>query len=154
MSEISNPFSTGAGGASFEHKIQTSFVLQMLLKSPIPCLPKGEIEYIRLQARQAGIHTDDIAISLITENQLEHKLFGQIKHSITFTETNEVFNAVMKEFWQDFNNPNVFNKENDSLVIITGLLSEKVIKHFKEKIFYKRYLYENRTLSRSIFINC
>ena len=153
MSEISNPFSTGAGGASFEHKIQTSFVLQMLLKSPIPCLPKGEVEYIRLQARQAGIHTDDIAISLITENQLQHKLFGQIKHSITFTESNDVFNAVMEEFWQDFNNPNVFNKENDSLVIITGPLSEKVIKHFRPLFEWARHSQEANEFFQKVATN-
>ena len=79
-SEISNPFSTGGGGQFFEAKVQASFLLLMLVGGRVPCLPSGRVQSVRLQAKQAGFETDDVAVTVLTDTGIEHRLLAQIKH--------------------------------------------------------------------------
>ncbi len=51
--QISNPFSTGGGGARFEVQVQAAFAAMMLAGGFAPCLPCLPIRKIRLQGRQA-----------------------------------------------------------------------------------------------------
>jgi hypothetical protein len=47
-SKISNPFSTGSGGAHFEAHVQASFVILMLAGGFAPCMPNWPIKKIKL----------------------------------------------------------------------------------------------------------
>ena len=62
VADISNPFSTGGGGASFEVRIQASFVAAMLCGGRVPSLPEGTLTDIELQTRRSGIATDDALV--------------------------------------------------------------------------------------------
>lgn len=125
---ISNPFSTGGGGIFFENQVQTMFVVIMLACGYIPCLPGEKITKIKFQCKNIGFCTDDMVIyANDTSTTKEHKMLTQIKHKISITNSDKDFQAVINAAWNDFNNPSVFNKENDIIVLITGPLSKSDI---------------------------
>lgn len=124
----SNVFSTGGGGNVFEVSVQTAFVITAMLNGRIPSLPIGKVESIRLQADSA---TDDLVVSLISPKNQKHKLLVQVKHSLTFTENNDVFIDVIGAFWSDYNNEQKFNRENDKLLIVVGESNNKLRNHIK-----------------------
>ncbi len=123
--KLSNPFSTGNGGAAFENKIQTAFVTLMLSGGYAPCLPQGPIVGIKLQGAVDGYKTDDLIVFVEKPNENKpYKLLGQIKSSIKITKNNQVFAEVIQAAWSDFNNSDVFTKERDVIALITGPISK------------------------------
>ena len=122
--QLSNPFSTGGGGARFETQVQASFVALMLAGGFAPCLPCKPINKIKLQGKFTGYQTDDLIVfTQDFSGKGECKLLGQIKHSITITENDSTFEEVIQSAWRDFNNPDVFTKRKDVIALITGPLS-------------------------------
>lgn len=122
--QLSNPFSTGGGGAHFEAHIQASFVTLMLTGGYAPCLPCWPITEIKLQGKIDGFDTDDLIVFVVKpDTQERRKLLGQIKHSISITKGSGVLAEVIQAAWNDFNNPKVFNKGKDIIALITGPLS-------------------------------
>lgn len=123
-SQLSNPFSTGGGGVIFETHVQASFVALMLAGGFAPCVSSFPIVKVKLQGKYEGYDTDDLIVfteSLVgNQNQ---KIVGQIKHSVAITSGNSVFRDVIRAAWNDFNDPRVFSKNKDVLVLITGPLS-------------------------------
>ncbi len=121
---LSNPFSTGGGGVHFEAHVQASFVILMLTGGYAPCLPCWPIVEIKLQGRIDGFDTDDIIIFVEDPNTKERrKLLGQVKHSVTVTKESSLFGEVIQAAWNDFNNPKIFTKGKDAIVLITGPLN-------------------------------
>lgn len=123
MTNISNPFSTGAGGATFEARIQTSYVLNLICGGFIPGLPEGIVEKIKLQGKIEGYDTDDAVVYLKTEQGHEYKLLAQIKHDISFTDSSDVLNDVLSAAWGDFTNTS-FTEGHDTIALITGPMSK------------------------------
>jgi len=122
--KLSNPFSTGGGGAHFEAHVQASFVALMLTGGYAPCLPCCPIVGIKLQGKIDGYDTDDLIV--VVENpdsKKRRKLLGQVKHSISITQGSELFGEVMQAAWNDFNNPEIFTKGQDGIALITGPIS-------------------------------
>ncbi|RPS37631.1 hypothetical protein IPC1008_25655 [Pseudomonas aeruginosa] len=121
---LSNPFSTGSGGARFEANIQATFVTLMLSGGYSPCLPNWPIVEIKLQGKVAGFETDDLIVYVENPSTQECcKLLGQVKHSIGVTEGDSVFQEVIQAAWIDFNNPEIFRKGVDVIALITGPIS-------------------------------
>lgn len=122
--EISNPFSTGGGGAFFEVKVQAAFVILMLTGGIIPCIRAWPISKLKLQGKYAGFATDDfIAFTTDPTTNRSAKLLAQIKHSISFTDGNDVFGEVIASAWADFNNSKLFDPTLDAIALITGPMS-------------------------------
>ncbi len=110
---ISNPFSTGAGGATFEQLVGTSYLVS-LLYFEIPNGMDGLIETVSFQQRYKGYLVDDIVVETKIDNVV-HKLFLQVKHAITFSD-NKLFRDVLKDCWRFFNSTE-FSSKNDRLAI-------------------------------------
>jgi len=122
--ELSNPFSTGSGGARFEANIQATFVTLMLSRGYAPCLPSWPIVEIKLQGAVAGYATDDLIVFVENPATNERRrLLGQVKNSIQITRKNKIFAEVIQAAWDDFNNEDVFTKGKDVIALITGPLS-------------------------------
>lgn len=138
--EQSNPFSTGGGGVNFETRVQAVFVVQMLTGRVSPCLPSWPINKLKLQGRYNGYNSDDfIVFAKELETGREAKLLAQIKHSISFTNANETFGDVILSAWNDFTNPNIFDKNNDAIALITGPLSAHDINNIRPLLEWARH---------------
>jgi len=122
--QLSNPASTGGLGIHFENRVQSSFVVLMLAEGFAPCLPPWPINKIKLQGKYQGFNTDDLIVytkQLGTDR--EAKLLGQIKHSLRFSEKDNVFGEVIQAAWIDFNNKAIFCEGTDSISLICGPLN-------------------------------
>lgn len=137
-SQSSSPFSTGGGGQFFEAKVQASFLLHLLIGGRIPCLPSGGVQSIRLQARQAGIHTDDVLVKVRTEASTEHHLFVQIKHHATVRASDKEFCEALQNAWLDFNNQTTFSPGQDALALVTGPQSDQMLQHIRPLLDWAR----------------
>lgn len=119
--QLSNPFSTGSGGARFEANIQATFVTLMLSGGYAPCLPSWPIVEIKLQGAVAGYGTDDLIVFVENPaNDDRRRLLGQVKNSIAITTKSKLFAEVIQAAWNDFNDPKVFAKGKDVIALITG----------------------------------
>lgn len=135
----SNPFSTGGGGVNFETRVQAAFTTLMLSGHVAPCIPNFPIIKIKLQGRYLGYNTDDfIVFSREKDTGREAKLFAQIKHEISFTESSGTFAEVIDAAWKDFNHSD-FNRSNDAFSLITGPLSSTDIKDVRPILEWARH---------------
>jgi len=130
--QLSNPFSTGGGGPNFETRVQAAFITLMLTGRVSPCLPSWPITRLKLQGSYAGFTTDDfILYAKDPHSPNEARLLAQIKHEISFTETDETLSKVIAAAWNDFNDPTVFTAGVDAIALITGPLSAMDINHVR-----------------------
>jgi len=138
--QLSNPFSTGAGGPNFETRVQAGFTVLMLTGRVSPCLPSWPITKLKLQGSYAGFKTDDFVV-IVKDPQMQHeaKLLAQIKHDVTISEKDETFNKVIAAAWNDFNDPTVFTAGVDAIALITGPLSAKDINHVRVLFEWARH---------------
>jgi hypothetical protein len=124
IKQLSNPFSTGAGGPNFENHVQCAFVVLMLTGGVVPCLQPLPITKIKLQGKYAGYNTDDFIAYVENRNGNQRaKLLAQIKHSVGITENDKTFAEVIQAAWIDFQNPEIFDQKTDAIALITGPLS-------------------------------
>lgn len=122
--QLSNPFSTGAGGSVFENRVQAAFVALMLAKGVCPCLPSWPINKVKLQGKYSGFTTDDVIIFTKDDaSGREARLMAQIKHAPSITQADTAFAAAIQSAWSDFNNPAVFQYGHDAIALITGPLT-------------------------------
>jgi hypothetical protein len=123
--EISNPYSTGGGGIHFENRVQSAFTVLMLARGVSPCLPPWPITELKIQGKYQGFETDDLIVYCSKPNSSrKSKLLGQIKHTISFTLSDETFKEVIVAAWNDFNNKEIFSEETgDVIALICGPLS-------------------------------
>lgn len=135
----SNPFSTGGGGVNFETRVQALFVIAMLTNSIIPCLPQNmRINKIEFQSKYNNNNTDDLVLNADDGSGGNGKLLIQIKHSITISESNQIFAEVIKASWGDFKNDK-FNKNLDSIALMTGPMSSQEIKNTLPILEWAKY---------------
>ena len=109
ISALSNPFSTGGGGVDFEHRVQATFLLALLVESFTPLL-NSPITSIRFQGKRGGNDVDDVIVESCL-NTHSAKLLCQIKHGVSLTK-NETFKEVLIAAWSDYNKA-TFNKQHD-----------------------------------------
>jgi hypothetical protein len=124
--QLSNPFSTGGGGFTFENRVQAAFVALMLSKGNCPCLAyRWPIAEIILQPHYIEYETDDTLIITRDDNTGNQcRLLVQIKHSISFTKSDLQMPDVIGAAWRDFNKKAKFNSECDAIALVTGLISK------------------------------
>lgn len=128
--KLSNPFSTGNGGAHFEAHVQASFVMLMLTGGYAPCLPEWPIVEIKLQGKVDGYSTDDLIVFVEDPRTKERrKLLGQVKHSININQSDKVFYEVLLAAWKDFTTEDVFTKGKDAIALLTGPLTRNDLKN-------------------------
>ena len=137
--QLSNPFSTGGGGFVFESRVQASFVILMLTGGYLPYILCSNIEKIKLQGRIDCYNTDDMIVFFRDYQNNERKLLCQIKHSIDITLGSSIFSDVIYAAWKDYNNINIFNKNRDAIVLITGPLSRVDVKCVRWILEQARY---------------
>lgn len=159
--KLSSPFSTGSGGAHFEAHVQASFVALMLTGGYAPAMPCWPIVEVKLQGKVDGYDTDDLIVFVQNNDTNDRcKLLGQVKHAISFTQSNSTLTEVMQAAWSDYNNTSIFTKNRDQIALITGPIKEidfvnvswilDQAKHTKDsKEFYSNVVRANFSPSKS-----
>jgi len=123
LKQQSNPFSTGGGGVNFETRVQAAFAVSLLTRSCVPCMSTDmRAKELKFQNKYEGVNTDDFVLIASDASSNESKLFAQVKHEITISESDDsMFAEVINSAWKDFKN-NSFNFKHDSIALITGPL--------------------------------
>lgn len=123
LKKQSNPFSTGGGGVNFETRVQAAFAISLLTQSCVPCLSQNmRAKELKFQNKYDGVNTDDFVLVASDKASNKSRLYAQIKHEITISESaDSMFAEVINSAWKDFKNTG-FSIENDSIALITGPL--------------------------------
>lgn len=130
MSDKGSVFSKGGGGTTFEISVQAAFLTTLIIRGNAPSLEANEIIEIAFQTTNRGYETDDLLV--IAKSTIgQHRLLAQIKHNLTFTADNTIFKEVIKAFWKDYNDPQLFDPNRDKLVIIKNGLNKEDRNHIK-----------------------
>lgn len=132
ITKLCPAFMTGGGGENFETHVAAVFVLSLLIDglSPIVEIPIKELKF---QAKNCGYALDDLVVTA-EKGEKARKLLCQVKHNVTITAANKVFQDIINAAWADFNN-SWFNKQEDRLALITSFIA-------KESIDALRYLHD------------
>ncbi|MEJ3776183.1 hypothetical protein [Acinetobacter pittii] len=145
LKKQSNPFSTGGGGVNFETRVQASFAIALLTQSCVPCLSQTmRAKELKFQNKYDGSNTDDFVLIASDKSGNVGKLYAQIKHAITISESigsdtkKSTFSEVMNSAWKDFNSGS-FNKNNDSIALITGPLPKLDIANILPVLEWAKY---------------
>lgn len=128
MAGEASVFQTGGGGFNYENYVQASFLLQMIISGVVPSFPNGSITEIGFQNRNKGYQTDDLFLK-VEEDNITKKIISQIKYNIPISSKNEIFLEVMKAFWEDFNNTNIFDRQRDKMFLIKSSLTNNDKNH-------------------------
>ncbi|MHA1448100.1 MAG: hypothetical protein ACTSP4_01615 [Candidatus Hodarchaeales archaeon] len=138
---LSNPFSTGGGGVTFEQLVGASY-LATLLTGGIPRgLDQGIVKEVKFQQRWTGFILDDIVITTKV-GSTERKLALQVKHDLVFSDaiSNKTFERVMKDCWETFTGSSGcnFDPEKDRLGIGIGVYQTKIDKYLQSLLDWAR----------------
>ncbi len=130
MSNKGSVFQKGGGGTNFEQLVQTAFLINLIIRGNVPCIPSGELSEVALQVTNRGYETDDF-LAVAKSINGEHRILIQVKHDISFTKDNEKFKEVIFAFWKDYNNNSIFDKTRDKLIVIKNGLTKDERNHLK-----------------------
>jgi hypothetical protein len=131
MSTKSNVYSQGGGGTAYEFEVQTAFMILFLTSGTVPGIADAPIESIRFQSGSLGYETDDMLIECIDANGTKYKCLFQVKHQLTISEKNSLFNDVLEKCWKDYNNSSLFNSRTDKIYIVKSNLTLDEKRHLK-----------------------
>ncbi len=141
----SNPFSTGGGGVNFETRVQAAFAIALLTQSCVPCLSQNmRPQALKFQNKYDGSNIDDFVLVATDKLGNKSKLYAQIKHEITISESigseenSSIFSDVIKSAWEDFQKDS-FDKKNDAIALITGPLPKLDIANTLPLLEWARY---------------
>ena len=138
---LSNPFSTGGGGVTFEQLVGASYLVSLLVGEIPRGVDWGTIKDVRFQDRWHECLLDDIVVTS-TDGDTERKLALQVKHELTFSDSdsNKEFTRVMDDCWKTFNSSLgwEFNQETDRLGIGIGVYQTKVDRHLRPLLEWAR----------------
>ncbi len=138
---LSNPFSTGGGGVTFEQLVGTRYLVSLLAGEIPRGLDWGIIKEVKFQQRWSECLLDDIVITS-TDGDKERKLALQVKHNLTFSDSvsNTTFARVIEDCWKTFNSSLgwQFNQNVDRLGIGIGIYQTNLDKHFQPLLDWAR----------------
>lgn len=137
-SKISNPFSTGGGGTTFEHLVGVYYLVS-LLAGDIPRGLEGVCRSVKFQTRWAESILDDV--NVISHSALGiQRLYLQVKHDLTISaaDSNDLFKRVIADCWETFDSNSDFDENTDQLGVAVGAYNAKIDKHFQRLLDWAR----------------
>lgn len=139
MPNQSSVSSTGGLGTNFEQHIQAAFLIGLLTGGATPCIPDAKVVKLNFQTTDLGYATDDLLVTAQAEMGQQHRLLLQIKHNLIFSANNEVFEKVLKQLWEDYQTPGLFDANYDRLVIVKSNLTKDEHSHIKIVLNWARF---------------
>ncbi len=102
---MTSPASTGGSGVLFEAQVGAAYLLSMLLDVDARGLPNCRIDSIALQRGQEGYPLDDIIVHGEDRSGRPTTLEIQVKRSITFAPSDQVFQDVVRQVKRVMDDP-------------------------------------------------
>jgi len=122
-----NPFSTGAGGVTFEHLVGASYLVSLLAADVPRGHDSGVTTRVQFQHGWSSNVLDDVVVTCSDARQTG-RLAIQVKHELTFTESDGTFKRVVKDCWDTFNGASGwdFHRGSDKMGIAVGTFHAKL----------------------------
>lgn len=120
MDSTFNPVSGSGIGFKLEHFVQASFLVTLLLETPVPFGSEGEVEELQFQAKQIA-NTDDLLVHLAGKGK-KSKIYVQSKKGLELNR-NKIFDELIDALWKDFNKDD-FDRDHDRFIVTTEILSK------------------------------
>ncbi|MDO7888140.1 hypothetical protein [Hymenobacter cheonanensis] len=139
MPNHSSVSSTGGLGTNFEQHVQATFLIGLLTGGTTPCIPDARVVKLNFQTTDLGYATDDLLVTAQSEMGQQHRLLLQIKHNLTFSISNEAFEKVLKQLWEDYQDAGLFDANYDRLVIVKSNLTKDEHNHIKIVLNWARF---------------
>lgn len=136
---LSNPFSTGSGGATFEQLVGASYLVSLLAGHLPRGLDWGITREVLFQQRWSGCVIDDVVV-VSSDGTRDRRLALQLKHDLSFTKSDETFARVIADCWLVFTNAMGwrFNPDTDRIGIGLGVYQTKLDAHFRPLLEWAR----------------
>lgn len=141
---MTSPASTGGSGALFEAQVGAAYLLSMLLEVDARGLPNCRIESIRLQRGQEGYPLDDVIIQGQDLGGQAATLEIQVKRSITFAPSDEVFQDVVKQVKEAMDNP-AFWENHHQLAVAIARTTQKIETAYQDVLSWARSIEDATT---------
>lgn len=155
-SGLSNPFSTGGGGVTFEQLVGTSYLVSLLAGHIPRGLDRGITKEVKFQHRWSRCLLDDVVI-ISTDGDIERKLALQVKHDLTFSDSasNKIFADVIDDCWKTFGSSLgwQFNQDIDRIGIGLGVYQNKIDKHFRPLLEWARTSTDSAEFLRKVSLS-
>jgi len=116
---VSSPISTSGAGTMFEQNVAAYWLAQLLVQGVPPIFIKSSIREVSFQTERFGWKTDDFLVLCENSAGTTKKLLGQVKRGFTVSSSNAECKKAIKDFWQDFNNSELFSQSDDRFVLVT-----------------------------------
>jgi hypothetical protein len=134
---MTSPASTGGSGALFEAQVGAAYLLSMLLEVDARGLPNCRIESIQLQQGQEGYPLDDVIVHGQDRSGQAATLEIQVKRSITFAPSDEVFQDVVKQVKRAVDGPR-FWENNHQLAVAIARTTQKIETAYQDVLSWAR----------------
>jgi hypothetical protein len=129
---LSNPFSTGSGGATFEQLVGASYLVSLLAGHILRGLDWGTTKEVLFQQRWSGCVIDDVVV-ISSDGTRDRRLALQLKHDLSFIKSDETFARVIADCWLVFTNAMIwhFDPDTDRIGLGIGVYQTKLDTHFR-----------------------
>ncbi len=134
---MTSPASTGGSGALFEAQVGAAYLLSMLLDVDARGLPDCRIGSIALQRGREGYPLDDIVVHGDDRSGRPATLEIQVKRSITFAPSDEVFQDVVNQIKRVMDNP-AFWESHHHLAVALARTTHKIEAAYQDVLNWAR----------------
>lgn len=127
---MASPDSTGGGGTHFEARLVAYYLAAALSESPARALPGLYAREVVTQRAAFGEPLDDAVITGVALDGRTTKLSVQAKSSLSFTENDKEWLAVLKQAWSTFLSP-AFDAELHRLAVAISSYNARADKYYR-----------------------
>lgn len=135
----SSPAASGPAGSHFEAQVGAAYLLALLTGSEPRGLPGTTIESIKLQRAAEGHPLDDVIIHAHDGRGSPAVLEVQVKRTISFTPTDDVFQKVIEQIARASQLPHFWTSRHE-LAIATARTSRKIDGAYQDVLTWARQL--------------
>lgn len=128
-SQESNPYSTGGGGDVYQSNVGAYYLACLLVRGAARGLSGCVIEEVKLQRRFEDNLLDDIIV-IGKSDSGRCKLCLQVKHHVTISQKDDVFERTILECYDTFEKAD-FQRDRDNFGLAVGITSADLNAHYQ-----------------------
>ena len=146
---MASPASTGPAGPHFEGQVGAYYLLAMLAGAEALGLPRFGISLVRLQGAPEGHSLDDVVVYGQDSNGILASLEIQVKRSIDFSPSDEVFAAVMVQVAESVKKPDFWSVRRE-LAVATSQHSRQIDGPYQDVLTWAREFQDAQSFHRRL----